>query len=84
MERLDYDEDVREPADYERSIKFREGWKRGAKRGAERDPYGPGVLNELKWENLGYRMGTILGPASDRFIDAMYAMCALLQHDQTK
>jgi len=85
MERLDYDKDVREPADEARGKVFREGWRRGAKwHKGNPDPYTPGVLDMLKWENLGYRMGTILGPASERFMDAMFAMCALLQDEQKR
>ncbi|MGO9274173.1 MAG: hypothetical protein ACLQOO_28710 [Terriglobia bacterium] len=78
MERLDYDRDVREPADNKRRIKFREGWRHGA----AGEFYGPNVLDELKWENLGHRMGRILKDAPEPFIDAMYAMCALLQDSQ--
>lgn len=79
MERLDYDRDVREPADRYRGKVFREGWKRGARGIRYKQPR---MLDELKWENLGYRMGTLLKGASDEFIDVMYAMCAMLQHDQ--
>jgi hypothetical protein len=80
MERLGYDRDEREPADDQRRIKFREGWRKGAKKD---DRYtSPSVLNDLTWENLGYRMGTLLKAAPDEFIDVMYAMCAMLQHDQ--
>ena len=42
----------------------------------------PSTLDRLTWENLGYRLGRILGSASAPFIDAMYSMCCLLQHEQ--
>jgi hypothetical protein len=80
MERLDYDKDEREPADAERGIKFREGWRKGARKD---DRYTtPNILDGLRWENLGYRLGTLLGDADDEFINEMYAMCAKLQHDE--
>lgn len=79
MERLDYDRDEREPADDQRRIRFREGWRQGAKGPRYTTP---DILDGLRWENLGYRMGTLLKDAPDEFIDVMYAMCAMLQHDQ--
>jgi hypothetical protein len=80
MERLDYDRDIREPADNRRLQNFREGWHRGADK--DNRLRTPAVLDELTWENLGYRLGTLLKDAPDKFIDVMYAMCAMLQHDQ--
>jgi len=80
MERLDYDRDVREPADHRRLQNFREGWHQGAKPNARYAD--SSVLNDLTWENLGYRMGTLLTDAPDKFIDVMYAMCAMLQHER--
>ncbi len=84
MERPDYDRDIREPADHRRLQNFREGWHQGAKTEPDARYRDTSVLNDLTWENLGYRMGTLLKDASDEFIDVMYAMCAMLQRQQKK
>ncbi len=44
---------------------FREGWKKATK-GEQYDD--PSTLDRLTWENLGYRLGKILGDASAPFI----------------
>ncbi len=60
---------------------FREGWNKGAKRPVE-DYDDPNTLDQLTWENLGYRLDRAVGSASEPFIDGMYSMCCLLQHEQ--
>ena len=54
-----------------RKARFREGWKQGA----QRQPYSGEALEALTWDNLGYRLGTLLGPTSEELTNRMYDLC---------
>lgn len=56
-----YRRDIREPNPEPTHLRaFRTGWKRGA----NKEPYSPRVLETLTWQNLGNRLGLKLGHAS--------------------
>jgi hypothetical protein len=50
-----------------RRARFRQGWLNAV----EGKEYGE-ALNELSWDNLGYRLGKIFGSTSEEMIDAQY------------
>lgn len=76
MDGLDYREDVRhtEPNEtQEHKLAFRRGWTHAVSE--RRDAYGHEALEELTWQNLGYRLGKILGDASVEDRERMYVLC---------
>ena len=79
---LTYKEDVRhkEPnRNQRRRAQFKMGWK-AALVGKS---IGPKKLRkELTWNNLGYRIGKLLGPASPELIELMYDLCVVQQKAQ--
>lgn len=83
MDGLTFSEDIRAimpHPDADHCQNFREGWNKGARKEHYEDERK--ALDRLTWENLGYRLGWILGSASEPFIDAMFSMCSLLQHER--
>ena len=60
-----------------RRDRFRQGW-RNAVEGRE---YGSPVLNELTWDNLGYRLGRIFGETHPILIDVLYDWCVKQQEE---
>ena len=75
---LSFDSDVRDPnpdATHHRGARFKVGWKR-AVNGTD---YGEQALRELTWENLGWRLGKLLGPASKKTMNDMYDLCVRQQ-----
>jgi len=71
--RLDYDKDVRmvDPdANYRRG-RFKVGWNKAID-GAEMDDE---VLNQLTWENLGWRLGKLFGETSEELQEDLYEWC---------
>lgn len=76
---LDYDDDVRvvDPdANYRRG-RFKVGWN-NAVEGVELDDR---VLDQLTWENLGWRLGKLFGSASEELQEEMYEWCVEQQTD---
>jgi len=70
---LSYKEDIRytEPDENEfRKAQFKRGWQ-----AAQGQSYGSEALAKLTWNNLGYRIGKLLGTASADLIDRMYDLC---------
>ncbi|MBA2693155.1 MAG: hypothetical protein H0U65_11790 [Rubrobacter sp.] len=51
-----------------RRARFRQGWLKAV----EGDVYGDAALKELKWDNLGHRLGKIFGGTSEEMIEAQY------------
>lgn len=59
---FEYRKDVRDPyPDDRRFVAFRTGWNQGA---TNSRTYKASTLQRLTWQNLGYRLGRVLGPAS--------------------
>lgn len=69
---LTYTADKRKDPDGPRRANFKQGWTR-AVMGKE---YDETTLNELKWNNLGWRLGKIFGETPDEFRDEMFDWCA--------
>jgi len=79
MDGLKYQHDGRstEPdVDSSRKSRFKAGWNDAAIRGKE---YGSESLETLYWQNLGYRLGKLLGAASDEVQEEMYRLCVRQQ-----
>jgi len=74
MDSLTFDKDTRhtEPnKSGHRRARFRQGWLNAV----EGKGYGDTALKELTWDNLGYRLGKLFGPASEEMIDTQYDWC---------
>jgi hypothetical protein len=75
---LTYSRDIRntEPnQDGRRRGNFKAGWNDAA----DRHIYGDDALDELTWENLGNRLGTILREAPVELQEKMYEVCVEIQ-----
>jgi hypothetical protein len=46
------------------------------------EAYSAETLETLTWQNLGYRLGTLLGPASEELQGELFAPCVQLQAAQ--
>lgn len=82
MDGLTYKEDGRttEPnVDNFRKGRFKAGWNDAAVRGKE---YDPKTLETLYWQNLGYRLGRLLGETSEKLQDEMYDLCVRQQEEK--
>lgn len=74
---LTYSEDKRkEDPDLEshRLGNFKQGWTRAVE-GQEYDM----VLDELKWNNLGWRLGKLFGETSDEMREELFEWCVRQQ-----
>lgn len=67
--------------DNRRRGRFHVGWKDAADRGKT---YGETALARLTWQNVGWRLGDILGPTSAPMIDDFYDLCVLQQRDAVR
>ncbi len=74
---LDYEEDVRKNLTEGRRRNFKQGWTRAVE-GQEYEA----VLEQLTWNNLGWRLGKLFGPTPDDLRDDILDWCAE-QHDRT-
>lgn len=73
-----YEEDVRshEPnEDGYRRARFREGWRHAV----DAQDYTDETLRKLTWDNLGWRLGKLLGPTDQELVDEMYDLCVRQQ-----
>ena len=70
---LSYDGDVRlvEPDGNYRRGRFKAGWNYAV----DGSDMGDDALNRLTWENLGWRLGTLLGDASEELQEELYQWC---------
>jgi hypothetical protein len=78
MDGLEYVEDSRSVEPNEtgyRKGRFRSGWTDAV----EGQSYGAGTLETLTWQNLGYRLGKVLGRTSSRLVDDFYDLCVRQQ-----
>jgi hypothetical protein len=81
MSQLPFQRDVRHTDPDQtphRRARFRDGWKNGA----EGHEYTAETLQELTWENLGYRLGRLFGETSSDLVDQMYDWCVRQQRKQ--
>jgi hypothetical protein len=71
MDGLEYVRDIREtePDAYHQTA-FRRGWHEANAVPAHN--YQPNALKELTWQNLGWRLGKLLGQTSDETINEFY------------
>ncbi|KTG11447.1 hypothetical protein AUR64_04115 [Haloprofundus marisrubri] len=76
---LTYKDDVRmiDPDDNYRRGRFKVGW-RNTDDGTE---MGEEVLNQLTWENLGWRLGKLFDDTSEDLIEELYEWCVKQQLD---
>jgi len=72
------DRDKGPDASGHRLARFRIGWA-DAVRG---DTYSEETLRKLTWNNLGWRLGSLLGDASDEDVERVYRLCVKLQAEQ--
>lgn len=80
MDGLEYRDDVRHKAPNEtneRKLALRRGWTHAVS--GTRSPYGEKALEDLTWQNLGYRLGKIFGDASVEHRERMYDLCVEIQ-----
>lgn len=80
MDGLSYNSDPRykKPEANAHGKAFKNGWNDATMRDKE---YGTAALEELTWQNLGYRLGKILGPTSEDTQEAMYNLCVRQQRE---
>lgn len=81
MDDLTFAQDIRsrEPNEnHYRKTRFKVGWAT-AVRG---EAYSAETLETLTWQNLGYHLGTLLGPASEELQEEVYAACVQIQAAQ--
>ena len=75
---LSFEVDVRDPdpdASGHRRARFRIGWE-NAVRGK---CYDRKALRKLTWDNLGWRLGKLLGRSSQETVEQMYQLCVKVQ-----
>ena len=61
-----------------RRARFREGWRIAI----AGECYTERTLKELKWDNLGYRLGKLFGNTSPRLVDELYDWCVSQQRER--
>jgi hypothetical protein len=62
--------------DHYRLARFKVGWRHAAK---NKYIYGRRALDKLTWQNLGNRLGAILGSMPEDLQEEMYDLCVKLQ-----
>ncbi|MEP0760132.1 hypothetical protein [Coleofasciculus sp. FACHB-T130] len=62
-----------------RKAEFRKGWKKAI----EGEIYNKDILENLTWNNLGYRLGKLFGETSPEQIDEIYDWCVHHQQAQS-
>lgn len=67
---IEYEVDKRKDPTSGRHANFKQGWTRAVE-GKEYE----GVLSELTWNNLGWRLGKIFGDTPDEMRDEMFDWC---------
>ena len=77
FEGLNFEVDDRNDPDAHRKDRFRRGWN-DAVRGKD---YGRTTLRKLTWQNLGWRIGKMLGHGSQETVERMYHLCVKLKDE---
>ncbi len=78
MSELEFATDVRSKnpdQNAHRNSRFRQGYRKGA----AGESYGAKTLERLTWDNLGWRLGKLLGPAEEELVDELYEWCVRQQ-----
>jgi hypothetical protein len=70
LEGLEYDVDIRKDITDGRRINFKQGWTRAVE-GQEYEE----ALGQLTWNNLGWRLGKLFGPTSDKQREEILDWC---------
>ena len=84
MDGLEYISDGRstEPnIDGYRKGRFKAGWNDAAERNKR---YDAETLETLYWQNLGYRLGKLLGKATEAIQEEMYEVCVRQQEERER
>ena len=81
---LDYEEDQRqENPGSDRQGAFKRGWGAAVKGENESTRYNDDPeLNNLTWDNLGYRLGRLFGDTSDELQQELFEWCIDQQNEQ--
>ena len=69
-EGLEYDVDIRKDITDGRRINFKQGWTRAVE-GQEYEE----ALEQLTWNNLGWRLGKLFGPTPDKQREEILDWC---------
>lgn len=77
---LHYRYDVRRPPDERRRGRFRAGWQEAAE---DEKVYTEKTLERLTWQNLGYRLGKLVGQGSPERIEQTYEILSELYKRST-
>jgi hypothetical protein len=78
LDAADYSVDSRSAPDGRRRGRFKAGWHAAV----DGRTYSEGVLAELKWDNLGWRMGKQFGDQPNEVIDAAFAAFEALWREE--
>lgn len=73
LSQLQYKYDVRRPPDERRRGRFRTGWQDATERG---EAYADDTLEQLTWQNLGYRFGRYFGDQPPEQVDQAFELLA--------
>lgn len=81
---LDYEENQRqENPGSDRQGAFKRGWGAAVKGENESSRYNDDPeLNNLTWDNLGYRLGRLFGDTSDELQQGLFEWCVDQQNEQ--
>ena len=74
MNMFSYRRDIRDTdpnKNQHRRARFREGWRKAT----AGDGYTDDTLEDLTWDNLGFRLGSFFGPTKDDLIGELYDWC---------
>lgn len=81
MSELDFETDVRSKdpdQNAHRLSRFRQAYRKGA----AGETYGTRTLQRLTWDNLGWRLGKLFGPAEEELIEELYDWCVRQQQSE--
>ena len=81
MNLFDYRRDIRDTdpnKSRHRKARFRAGWRNAA----AGDKYTGDTLEDLTWDNLGFRLGSFFGSTKDDLIDELYDWCVEQQRSK--
>ena len=74
MKMFSYRRDIRDTdpnKNQHRKARFQEGWRKAT----AGDEYAYKTLEDLTWDNLGFRLGSLFGSTKDDLINELYDWC---------